>query len=176
MAAQDTPRGGDASGAVEHAKERAVTQADAMQGEAYRAADDWKAGLGDRAGHVAEAVRAAGDSLRGKEDLLADAADRLCHNLDKLSDTMKHQELSDTRRDLEEFARARPALFMGAAVAVGVGLGRLLRSAPPLERESRSGESGGSLSRQRSVASGGRMQAGPGVGTQSGEGGHHGPE
>jgi hypothetical protein len=70
--------------------------------------------------------------VRNAADALANLADRL-----------KGQSLQATLRDVEDFGRRNPALFMGMAVAVGIGLGRLGRARPPERRADATYESGG---------------------------------
>lgn len=91
-------------------------------------ARQWGASVGERAGHVADAVRSAGESLRGQEDWLADAADTLGRSLTDLSRSAAGKGLHGIKAELERVARERPTLFMGAAIAAGVALGRILRS------------------------------------------------
>ncbi|MGF1627447.1 MAG: hypothetical protein ACFCVH_21410 [Alphaproteobacteria bacterium] len=131
MATGNEDRGPDPMAAVDEAKQRAMAGMDELRDEARERADELGVGIGNHADNVARAIRTAGDSLRGKEDWLADAADGLSHNLERLSTAAREKGFEGIKRDAEQLARERPVLFIGAAVAVGVALGRLLRASTP---------------------------------------------
>ena len=113
---------------TEDVKRSAQAGAEALRAEARRGAESWTADIGARADHIADAVRSAGDALRGKEDWLAQAADALGDRLARFSDTARGKDYREIKDELERMARERPALFIGAAVTAGVALGRILRS------------------------------------------------
>ena len=121
------------TGAAEDMKDKAKAGARASAEDARGAAESGArrvtGGIGARADHLAEGVRAMEESLRGKEDWLADAAGEVHDSLERFSAAAKEKRLSDLKRDLEGVARNRPALFMGTAFAAGLALARLLRSA-----------------------------------------------
>jgi hypothetical protein len=79
--------------------------------------------------NVAAAVRSFENSVRGREDWLADAAATLGNELDHFAAVAREKDIKGLRAQLEMVARDRPVLFMGAAVALGAVVGRVLRSA-----------------------------------------------
>lgn len=131
MATEDERRGASPSEAVTDIRQRAASGAAELQDGAKAQAERFSAGLGERAGHIAQAIRTAGDSLQGKEDWLAEAANGLGRTLEDLSTAAKEKGFNGIKRDAEHLARERPVVFMGAAVAAGLALGRILRSSPP---------------------------------------------
>lgn len=142
MATRTERQGERISDAAEDVKQRAAAGAEDLRDRAEERADAWSRGLGEHAGNIAEAVRQAGESARGKEDWLADAANGLSRNLNGFAETARDKGLGGMRRDVEMFARDRPLLFMGAAVMAGLALGRVLRSTPPTEQQPHYGGAG----------------------------------
>jgi ElaB/YqjD/DUF883 family membrane-anchored ribosome-binding protein len=97
---------------AEGAKQQAAGNVETMSSSLHAAADR----LGDE-DHMLES------QVRGAADALGNLANRL-----------QGQSFQATLRDVEDFGRRNPALFMGMAVAVGIGLGRLGRARPPERR------------------------------------------
>jgi hypothetical protein len=161
MATGDEQRNESPPDAVKDIKQRVASGAAELQEGAKERAERLSAGLGERAGHIAQAVRSAGESLQGKEDWLADAANALGQRLESLSAAATEKGLSGIRRDAEHLARERPAVFMGAAVMAGLALGRVLRSSPP---EQGASEHGGTGDRRGTVATGSGAGTAPGGG------------
>jgi hypothetical protein len=80
-------------------------------------------------GHVAEALRETGRSMRtGDAAIAADYADRLADRIDELTGYVRNRPLSEIAADVEQLARREPALFFGGALAVGLVAGRFLKS------------------------------------------------
>jgi hypothetical protein len=115
-------------------RQRAASGVTELQDSAKEQAEHLSAGLGERAGNIAQAIRTAGESLQGKEDWLAAAANSLGRALEDMSAAAKEKGFNGIKRDAEQLARGRPAVFMGAAVVAGLALGRILRSSPPERR------------------------------------------
>ena len=124
----------DVSTAVEDVRQRVASGAEAVRDRARTRAEDLSAGVGEHAENIAQAIRSAGETLRGREDWLAEAADGLSRNLENFSAAAREKGFDGLKRDVERLARERPAVFIGAAVTAGVALGRLLRSYPPEQR------------------------------------------
>lgn len=130
-------------------------------------AEEMSSDMGQHAENVAEAVRTAGESLRGKEDWLADAAESLARSLERLSASAREKGLDGIKRDVEQLARERPVVFMGTALAVGLALGRVLRSSPPADRADPYSQSDAPESDAREATEEGSEQIGPGAGWPS---------
>lgn len=131
MADQTQSRnGGGMAAAADDIRRRAGTAGDDALRAAERQAERVTGQIGERGATVAEAFRTTGRELRGKEDWLADAADLVGDNVERLARAASEKGPRGVRDDLETLARNRPALFMGVAIAAGICAGRLLRSAP----------------------------------------------
>jgi hypothetical protein len=103
-------------------KSRATSQITAQQA---RAAD----GLGT----VASALRRAGDELRPQNESLASYADMAVGELEHLSRRIRDKQPAEYLADVEDFARRRPAAFVGGSFLVGLALARFLKSTQPTE-------------------------------------------
>ena len=92
-------------------------------------------------GSVAAALRQSSQPLRDKNQaLLADYAGKAADQLEQFSTRFRERDLSELLDDAKRFARRQPALFVGAAFAVGVFTARFLKSAPDGQRRFRSSE------------------------------------
>ena len=81
-------------------------------------------------GNVATAIRETGDKLKGVGPL-GDVAGRAADGMEKVADFFDGKQIGDVVRDVERFARREPALFLGAAFALGLIGGRFLKSSIP---------------------------------------------
>lgn len=120
-----------AQSAAREVKEHAAAGADAVERGAEAKMQKWTSQLGTRGESIAEALRTAGERLRGKEDWLAENLDAVSRHLAGLSEAAQSKEPAELKADVERFAREHPALFLGAAAAAGLALGRVLRSSVP---------------------------------------------
>jgi ElaB/YqjD/DUF883 family membrane-anchored ribosome-binding protein len=83
----------------------------------------------DRIGGIANAVRGTSERLRSEQqDRVADLTDSLADNVERLSSYLRDRNLSDFRRDAEDFARRQPAVAVGIALAIGLIGARFLKS------------------------------------------------
>lgn len=83
---------------------------------------------------VAGGIRQIGQDLRGNDeknpfvDLTAKYGDSLAEQVERLSGYFEDKDLREIYRDVENFARRQPAVFIGAAFVVGVLAARFLKS------------------------------------------------
>jgi hypothetical protein len=85
-----------------------------------------KNGIADRLNAVAErANRTAGD-LRQDEPWLSNLLGRGADELAGMAEELRRQDIGDLMGSVELFARRQPALFMGATVALGFALTRVV--------------------------------------------------
>ena len=96
-------------------------------------AEEQKDGVADRIGAIADRAHSTADELRDREAWLAGLIDRGARELDGFADAVRHRDISTMWGSLESFGRRQPALFMGAAVAAGFALTRLVRAS--MERQ-----------------------------------------
>jgi ElaB/YqjD/DUF883 family membrane-anchored ribosome-binding protein len=81
---------------------------------------------------VAQAVRRAGDEIRQDQPQIASIADTAATQVDHLANYLEGHEPREMLDSLEEAARRQPAVVIGAGIAIGLVLGRLLRSTMPM--------------------------------------------
>jgi hypothetical protein len=150
----------------------ARTAAD-VAGEAGRTAEQQAARGMDRAAdslqQVAEAVRQAGGGLREQQPQLASVADMAAEQVEKSSRYLRDHEPQEIVGGVESWARRQPALAIGGALALGLVVGRFLRSASP-PASGMDGRSGGGYG--WNDGDGGRYRSGydTGYGLSSGYG------
>jgi hypothetical protein len=96
-------------------------------------AEEQKDGVADRIGGIADRAHSTADELRDREAWLAGLIDRGARELDSFADAVRHRDINTMWSSLESFGRRQPALFMGAAVAAGFALTRLVRAS--MERQ-----------------------------------------
>jgi hypothetical protein len=109
--------GGTAPGLLGGIKQNVTARADAQKN---RAAD----GLGG----IADVFRTAGNELRTENEAVASYVDMASDQLRRLADQIRQKGVTDMMDDLHNFARRRPALFIGGAFLVGIGIARFLKS------------------------------------------------
>ena len=80
-----------------------------------------------RYGRCASAIRETGKQLKGVGPL-ADVAGQAADGVDKVAQFFEGKQVGDVFRDVERFARREPAIFIGAAFAVGLIGGRFLKT------------------------------------------------
>ena len=109
--------GGDAKGVLGGIQQRVTSRVDEQKN---RAAD----GLGG----IADVFRTAGNELRTENEALASYVDMAGDQMRRLADNIRQRGVVDMMDDVAEFARRRPALFIGGAFLVGLGIARFLKS------------------------------------------------
>jgi hypothetical protein len=90
--------------------------------------DEQKNRAADGLGGIANVIRHAGDELRTENEALAAYVDSASDQLRRFADHIRQKGVADMMDDLHGFARRRPALFIGGAFLVGIGLARFLKS------------------------------------------------
>lgn len=110
-------------------REGAQSAKERVQAEAERGFERGKSRVVTQIHGVAEAFRRTGEQLREEEQSdLAGYTDKIAEQVDKVSHYLDDKGLRGAVSDLEGFARQRPALFVGGALAVGLVAARFLRS------------------------------------------------
>jgi hypothetical protein len=90
--------------------------------------DEQKNRAADGLGGIAEVIRTAGDELRLENETLASYVDAAGDQMRRLADNIRQRGVSDMVDDVVVFAQRRPALFIGGAFLVGLGIARFLKS------------------------------------------------
>ncbi len=96
--------------------------------------DEQKTNLAQGLSSVADNIRQMGESLRGDQDphgvakMAAEYGDALADQVAKVSGYIEKKDLRGLVSDVEGFAHRNPALFLGAAFALGIAAARFLKS------------------------------------------------
>ena len=72
----------------------------------------------------------ASEELRAQNEMLASWVHGASDQLRQLADRLRDRPAAELAEDLASFARQRPAMFLGGAFLLGLGVARLLRSSP----------------------------------------------
>ena len=81
---------------------------------------------------VADAARETTRQLReGHHDYLASCVEKVAGQIERFSAHVKERNVSELVDDVRQFARRRPAVFIGSAFVAGLVCSRLLKSPVP---------------------------------------------
>jgi len=120
---------GTAQDVMQQTKETAGQVVDQAKGHAANQLDDRKEQVAESVGSVAEALRVAGRHLRENEQApIARYADKAAARVDRLAHQLRGKDVQEIVRDVEDYARQQPALFLGGAFVVGLFAARFLKS------------------------------------------------
>ena len=132
----------DSSGSDEHTPvatqaKQVVQQAQQKAGEALSQAGDQlvsriesqKETAADSLGNVALAVRQASERLREQEQAgMGERAEGLATMAENLSGYLRRTDVNQFIGEIKDFARERPALFLGSAFSLGLWAARFMKS------------------------------------------------
>jgi hypothetical protein len=80
-------------------------------------------------GGVARALRTTGEQLQEQEqDSVARYVNQAAEQTERLSEYLSERDANELLREMEDFARNRPAVFLGGAFAIGIAAARFLKS------------------------------------------------
>lgn len=80
-------------------------------------------------GNVAQAVRQSTQHLREQQhDVIARYVEQAAGQLERFSNKLREKNVGEMLRDAQQFAKRRPAIFVGSAFAVGLLGARFLKS------------------------------------------------
>jgi hypothetical protein len=91
-------------------------------------ADEQKNRAADGLGGIADVIRNTGSELRNENETIAQYVERAGDQMRRFADTIRQRGVADMMDDLNQFARRRPALFIGGAFLVGLGVARFLKA------------------------------------------------
>ena len=154
-AGQSASGGSGVSGALENAKERARSRV-----------DESKARVSGSLSAVASTLRDSGQQLRSREEGMAGGyVEQVAERIERAANYLERADVGELVDEVERFARRQPALFIGAAFAIGVLGARFLKSSRtdivPYRGASDASLGGGFGDREVSVASGGAADLSP---------------
>jgi hypothetical protein len=90
--------------------------------------DEQKNRAADGIGGIADVIRNASNELRNENEALASYVDMASDQMRRFADQIRERGVNDMMDDVTRFARRRPALFIGGAFLVGIGIARFLKS------------------------------------------------
>ena len=104
--------------------------AGAAKDQARSAYDQKKSVVFDEVGNLASALRTAGNQLRSQNDdsIAAKMTDRVAERLESVTSQLGNKDLDGIVRDVEDFGRSNPAVFLGIAAALGFAAIRFAKS------------------------------------------------
>jgi len=77
---------------------------------------------------IADAIHKAGDELRSHNEGLAALVDNASDQLKSFADRIRERGTADIVRDVADFGRRQPLVFLGGAFLIGLGAARFLKS------------------------------------------------
>ena len=134
--------GDTASGILDKAKETASGTYDTLASQATTKIEDHKGELSTGLRTLADTFRKTGNDLRSADqstpltDVTARYTGTAADQIEKVASYFERKDLKAMMRDTEAFARRNPAIFLGAAFALGVLAARFLKSSAPNGRTS----------------------------------------
>ncbi len=90
--------------------------------------DEQKNRAADGLGGIADVIRSAGNELRTENETIASYVDTASDQLKRFADNIRERGVADMLDDVHAFARRRPALFIGGAFLIGLGIARFLKA------------------------------------------------
>jgi hypothetical protein len=94
-------------------------------------------------GSVASAVRQSTQKLRDeRHETIAQYVEQAATELDRFASNLKNKDAPALLDDAQRFARRNPAVFIGAAFAIGIAAARFLKSSGDGATDSRRGDYG----------------------------------
>ncbi|XXY49995.1 hypothetical protein WME91_02450 [Sorangium sp. So ce269] len=118
---------GKKQGLLDEAKDAAGHVADQAREQVGTKLSSQKEKAAGTIGGIADAIRQTGDKLRDTGPL-PDMADRAADGVERVANYLQTRNVGDIVREVERFARREPAVFFGAAFALGLVGGRFLKS------------------------------------------------
>ena len=108
-----------------------TTASDVLGGVKQRVSsrvDEQKNRAADGLGGIADVFRNASNELRNENETLASYVDMASDQMRRFADQIRQKGVADMLDDVHGFARRRPALFIGGAFLVGLGIARFLKA------------------------------------------------
>lgn len=131
MTTNTEPRSADSGRLADAARNVAEQAEQTAEAKASTAMEQ----VGSAIGGVAHAIRRAGEDLRQEQPQLASVADTAAVQVDRMAEYLEQHEPREVFEAVQDAARRQPALLIGGGIALGLVVGRLLRSAVPGDAE-----------------------------------------
>jgi hypothetical protein len=138
----DQPTQQDKPAAVKEMQHRAQETMETVGEETKSRLEKRKETTAHQVNVIAEALRASSDELREQEEPeMAKYASMAADRVDRLANTLRYKSVDQLTGEVENFARRKPEVFLGAAFVAGVVLARFLKSSGQRSREREHGDS-----------------------------------
>jgi hypothetical protein len=129
MTIDSNETGGRTRRLVSEAKETGKDLAGRAGERARSSVDDTRQRTARELKNVANALRGRGGALNLSHDsMLGPYVDQVANQVDRAGDYLEHHSVEDLAHNVRQFARKRPALFLGGCFAAGVLAARFLRA------------------------------------------------
>ncbi|MFL6280988.1 MAG: hypothetical protein ACJ731_12810 [Vicinamibacterales bacterium] len=126
----------DSTGLIDKVRQGATSQLGVQKNKAT-----------DGIGTVAHAVRQASQQLRTQQhETIASYIDQAANQLERFSTHLRDKDAGELVRDAQQFAKRRPAVFIGSAFAIGLLGARFLKSSRAQQYGGNGGKSYGGSS------------------------------
>jgi hypothetical protein len=109
---------------INQAKERASSMA-----------QEQKQSAAQRIGRYGSALRDSARSVEQEDPNIAYFANSAAERIDRIADYLRSTDLDGLRRDAEDLARRRPALFMGGMLLAGLVVGSIIKVSATTARD-----------------------------------------
>jgi ElaB/YqjD/DUF883 family membrane-anchored ribosome-binding protein len=120
---------GTAQDVMQQTKDTAGQVVDQAKEQAVSRMDDRKDQMVQSFGSVADALRQASKHLKENEQSpIAQYADKAADRVEQWAENLRGKDVQEIMRDVEDYARRQPALFLGGAFVVGLLAARFLKS------------------------------------------------
>jgi hypothetical protein len=124
-----TPASGSAGGAGDRLTDAASNVATQAERTVETKASDAMQQLGGTLQEVAGAIKTAGENLRDQQPQVSGMADTAARQVERAADYIQRHEPREVLDEAQAVARRQPALVLAGGLAIGLALGRLLRTA-----------------------------------------------
>ncbi len=108
--------------------------------KASSALDERKTDLASGLGNIADGIRQVGSNLRDSDEkndfveITAKYGESLAGQIEKFSNYLDRKDVRELVRDVEDYARRNPAVFVGAAFGLGFLAARFLKTSNPKQK------------------------------------------
>lgn len=118
-----------AQSATRRATDEAQRLVSSAQSRVRSRVQEGKSQVADSLGAVAGTLKQSGSSLRDQQQNMAgEYVERVASQIERAAGYLQRTDAADLMRGVERFARRQPAVFIGAAFAIGVLGARFLKS------------------------------------------------
>jgi len=111
-----------------HAEANGASLLGGIQQRVSSRVDEQKNKAADGLGGIADVFRNAGNELRNENETVAQYVDMASDQLKRFADNIRRRGVNDMMGDVNRFAKRNPAIFIGAAFLVGIGIARFLKA------------------------------------------------